>query len=99
MTIANVSLLFETFAAGSPVTATGSFIGKYEQPGANCPAGGVKLEIKQPGITTSPVTEKPELDNGEEGNAFICFVSANNYVFPTTAPTWALSNPKGIWKD
>ncbi|MEA2200518.1 MAG: hypothetical protein QOI89_1114 [Solirubrobacteraceae bacterium] len=93
--IENISLLFES--AG--VTAAGTFQGVYEQPGANCPAGGVKLTVLQPLITTAPAsTTTPELDNGEAGkNAFICFVSANNYLFPEKEPVWAPLTGK-IWK-
>jgi hypothetical protein len=100
VTIANVSLLFETLVpiAKTPVKATGSFTGKYEQPGANCPSGGVKLDRLQPGITTEPATTNQEVDNGAGSEAYVCFVSANNYVFPSSAPTWAASTNQ-IWKD
>jgi hypothetical protein len=100
VTVGNVSLLFETLVpiTKTPVKATGSFTGKYEQPGANCPNGGVKLDLKQPGITTEPATTNPEVDNGAGSEAFVCFVSANNYVFPSSAPTWAASTNQ-VWKD
>jgi hypothetical protein len=92
--IENTSLLFESFG----LTAAGTFQGLYEQPGANCAAGGVKLNIEQPLITTSPAsTTTPKLDNGAGGNAFICFVSANNYLFPEKEPVWAPLTGK-IWK-
>jgi len=106
VTISNVSLYFPTL---SGLVATGQFVGKYVQPTdgtvAPCPAGGVELAISQPGINLTLGTT-PELDNGTTGkNAFICFVSSNNYVFPKTAPTWApfsdftKSEKPGIWKD
>jgi len=79
--------------------ATGTFTGTWVQPGS-CPggSGGVKLDVKQPGITLSGA-EKPEIDNGTANvNAFICFVSSNNYLYPTTVPTWAPFTGN-IWKD
>jgi hypothetical protein len=89
------SLLFEAFG----VTAAGTFQGIYEQPGVNCPAGGVKLNIPQPLITTTPAsTTTPEIDNNLGANAFVCFVSANNYLFPSAEPKWALVEKEGIWK-
>jgi hypothetical protein len=101
VTVGNVSLLFETLVpiTKGPVKATGSFTGKWEEPGANCPAGGVKLDISQPGITTEPASLTPEVDNGAGAAGFVCLVSANNYVFPATAaPTWGASTNQ-IWKD
>ena len=105
MTISNVSLFFPTLG----LVATGTITGKYVQPTggttAPCPSGGVELAVKQPGIKLS-VGEEPEIDNGTTGkNTFICAVSANNWVFPKTAPTWApfsdftASEKPGIWKD
>jgi hypothetical protein len=81
------------------VNATGTFTGKWVQPG-ECAggSGGVKLEVKQPGVTLS-TGEKPEVDNGPKAeNAFICFVSANNYLYPEKAPAWTplVGN---VWKD
>jgi hypothetical protein len=81
------------------VNATGTFTGKWVQPG-ECAggSGGVKLDTLQPGVKLSP-GENPEVDNGTTGkNAFICFVSANNYLYPEKAPTWTplVGN---VWKD
>lgn len=98
VTVSNVSLFFPGLT-GAP-TAVGSFTGKWVQPGS-CPggSGGVKLDVKQPGITLSNGATKPELDNGTANtNAFVCFVSANNYLFPTTAPTWEPFTGN-VWKD
>ncbi len=83
------------FAGLGNATATGTFTGTWVQPGS-CPggSGGVKLDIKQPGITL----KEAEVDNGAGANAFICFVSSNNYLFPTAAPTWAPFTGN-IWKD
>lgn len=98
VTVTSASLYFETFNLGKGVTATGTFVGKYENPGAVCPAGGVTLEKAQPGVTLS-VGEKPETEGS------ICFVSANNYLFPEVAPKWEKftnSNKEagqGIWKS
>ena len=41
------------------------------------------------------------IDNGTTGTtsrAILCFVSANNYLYPTTAPTWGPFTG-AIWKD
>jgi hypothetical protein len=101
--VRGVSLLAETLGAGkSPVLAAGTLRGKYEQPGANCPAGGIKLEVKQTGITTEPESEAGtnEVDNGTTGEAAVlCFVAANNYLFPKEAPKWSLKEGEGLWKD
>jgi hypothetical protein len=88
--ISNVSLLFETLGTGkSAITAAGTILGKYSQPSAEkCPAGGIELVIVQRGITTKPATEEFQLDNDDGGIAYVCFVSANNYLFPETAPKW-----------
>lgn len=92
--IENTSLLLETVG----VTVAGAFQGIYQQPGTICPAGGVKLNIGQPGVVTVPAsTTEPKLDNGAGGNAYICFVSANNYVFPTNEPVWTPLTGE-IWK-
>jgi hypothetical protein len=89
----------------------GALTGKYVQPTggevAPCPAGGVEFNVKQPLVTLS-VGEAGsfELDNGTVGKpAFLCFVAANNYLFPKTAPKWAPfsdfteSEKPGLWKD
>lgn len=93
--VENTSLLFEAFG----VTAGGFFQGVYQEPNAaTCPAGGVKLNVEQPGVVTVPAsTTTPKLDNGAEGNAYICFVSANNYVFPTNEPVWTPLTGQ-LWK-
>jgi hypothetical protein len=105
VTISNVSLLFETVLEGKgegngPMVAAGSIAGVYEQPGANCPAGGIKINTSQPGLTTEPATTAVEIDNGTaNSNAYICFVAANNYLYPSSAPTWAQTEGTGIWND
>lgn len=108
VTIENVKLFFPKLEGA---IATGTFVGTYEQPsnaeGANCPGGGIKLDILQPGVTVKVGPEEFEssVDNGGGANAFLCFVSANNYLWPETAPTWAPfadeaeSEVPGIWKD
>jgi hypothetical protein len=68
--VRDVSLLAPTLGAGkTPVIAAGTLRGRYEQPGAICPAGGIELSVKQPGMTTEPESEAgaSEVDNGEEG--------------------------------
>jgi hypothetical protein len=89
--------------------ATGTFTGKYVQPAlaGKCPGGGVELDVKQPLVVLAVAEAKTaELDNGTVGkNAFVCFVSSNNYLFPKTAPVWepfedsAGSAVPGTWKD
>lgn len=106
VTIRNVSLLFEQLGAGkAPVIASGTFVGKYSQPEKEkCPAGGVEIEPEQPGITTEPVVEKLEINNGVAGKGpLFCFVSANNYLFPAKEPKWEEfininKHESGIWK-
>jgi hypothetical protein len=90
--IRELTLLFEQLGPGkAPVTANGTVEAAFSNPNAEkCPAGGVELSVKQPGLTTEPVSEKLEIDNGEAEKAgSLCFVSSNNYLFPKTAPTWA----------
>lgn len=106
--VREITLLFEQLgAAKAPVIASGTFCGKYSQPNAEkCPGGGIELNNEQPGVTTEPASTPPVVvDNGEEGKpALLCFVSANNYLFPKTAPTWAPFTDIngdlniGIWK-
>jgi hypothetical protein len=103
VTVRNASLLFETLAAGGPVIATGTFKGVWSQPSSaagKCPAGGIEINKVQSGITTEPETTAIEIDNGEAtpAPAFICFVSANNYLYPDTAPVWAPFTG-AIWKN
>lgn len=89
--IREITLLFETLGAGkTAVIASGTLIGKASPPNAEkCPAGGIELNVEQPGFTTEPAAEKLEITNGEAGKAaLICFVSANNYLFPKEAPKW-----------
>jgi hypothetical protein len=99
VTISNVSLLFDN-EYHLTVAVTGSLSGVYEQPGANCPAGGIKFNTSQSGLSSKPEMEDFELNSGEKGrNAYICFVAANNYLYPSSAPAWALTQGTGIWKD
>jgi hypothetical protein len=96
VTIERAALFFPALAN---LVATGTFTGKWVQPG-ECPggSGGVKLDVKQEGIKLS-AGEKPELDNGTaHTNAFICFVASSNYLYPNAAPTWAPFTGN-IWKD
>lgn len=64
------------------VLAFGTIKGKYVEPGtgSKCLGGGVELELEQPGL----VPAGSGINNGVAGeHAFLCFVSANNYVYPT----------------
>lgn len=105
----NVHLLFPGLG---DTTAVGNFLGTYRQPSevaGECEAGGMELAIAQPQVTVTiggkggTVLEKPEIDNGNNNqNAFLCFVSANNDLFPSVAPVWSdEENPLegAIWKD
>lgn len=81
--IGGVGLFFPTLG----IEARGTIEGVYVQPGAtsNCTAGGVQFNLKQPNLLLNGVaTLKPGINNTEVGkNAYLCFVSANNYVYPT----------------
>jgi len=82
--------------------STGEIVGKYIQPSAQCAAGGVELNIEQT-LEINDVSAARTIDNGTTGvgaasNAFICFVSANNYVYPKTGPEWK-ELQGAIWKD
>lgn len=96
VTIENVWLYFPAF---HELKATGTITGKWVQPGS-CPggSGGIELAVVQTGLALS-IGSSPEIDNGTTGkNAFVCFVSSNNYLYPTTAPTWEPFTGN-IWKD
>jgi len=75
VTVNNVALYLSALG----IEVTGTITGTYEQPGANCPAGGVKLDTSQPGLDIAGAG----VDDGSGGNSFLCVVSANNDVFPT----------------
>ena len=81
VTIFGVGLYFPTLA----VEIRGTITGLYEQPGANCAAGGIKFNIPQPLLTINGAGPPPEagITNGAGAAAYLCFVSANNYVYPT----------------
>jgi hypothetical protein len=80
VTISGLGLYFPTLA----VEVRGVIKGLYEQPGANCAAGGVKLNLAQPGLLINGAGPPPEVgfSNGAGANAYLCFVSANNYLYP-----------------
>jgi hypothetical protein len=116
VTIGNVALLFETLGIRGnkrPQILTGTLEGRYLPPGSKvdetnevCPAGGIELDEIQKGLNSEPAQEKVKFDNGTRGaTALFCFVAANNYLFPSTAPTWAPfrningTEKVGIWKD
>jgi hypothetical protein len=70
---------------GSEVT--GTIIGVYAQPGpgAPCAAGGVQLNLIQRGLLANGANVGLGFDNGVVGaNAFLCFVSSDNYVYPSS---------------
>lgn len=96
-----VSLLFETLGAGkTPLVATGTLAGTWEQPGVECPAGGIQLETKPTGMSTEPASESVEVDNGTTGEAaYLCVVSANNYVTPSEKESWKLTEGTGLYSD
>lgn len=96
VTIEKVGLYFPGLTGA---LITGTVTGHWVQPGeCSGGSGGVKLEVKQAGLTVTGGSS-PEIDNGTAGNsALICFVSANNYVYPQTAPLWTPLTGN-IWKD
>jgi len=67
---------------------TGTLTGHFVQAGS-CPggSGGIELAVRQPGMTAPETFEKVEIDNGE-APVDLCFVAANNYLYPTSAPSW-----------
>jgi len=103
--IRNAALDFEALVGGEPLIATGTFTGTYSDPSTlagKCKAGGIEIDEAQTGITTEPAAEAGSItvDNGAAGaRALVCFVSANNYLFPSTEPTWALTGGKGIYHN
>lgn len=75
-------------------TYTGTLTGRFVQPGScSGGSGGIELAASQPGITSSEKSvEKIEIDNGTSGSpAYLCFVAANNYLYPEKAPSWTPS--------
>jgi hypothetical protein len=106
VTIEKVALFFPNLATGN-ITVTGNLKAKWVQPGSTstCPAGGIGLKEKQTETKINGVAVETEITGGAAGEGFICFVSANNNLWPETAPTWspfkdeAGSATPGIWKD
>lgn len=95
ITVTGVDLLFPGL---NNVVATGTFSGTYVQPNAaTCEGGGMELDLKQPGVTVAGVLTA-RIDNGKGQPAFLCFVSGNNYLFPSEAPQWEPLTG-AIWKD
>jgi len=87
--IERVALFFEKLA-GAPVVVAGTILGKYSQPAAlKCPAGGIELTKVQKALTVNGAAAELEISNGVKKEvAFICFVSANNYLFPEKEVKW-----------
>jgi len=80
--------------------STGEIVGKYIQPGSTCAGGGVELNIEQ-SLEINDVSGTRAIDNGvtpTAGKAILCFVSANNYLYPKTGPEWK-ELQGAIWKD
>lgn len=93
--VKNVHLLFPGL---NNAVAEGEFTGTYVQPNATtCEGGGLELDINQPNVTVAGVATA-RIDDGAGEPALLCFVSANNYVFPTEAPEWEPLTG-AIWKD
>lgn len=105
--IEDTHLLFSNIGGGNTAIASGTFVGDYVQPEEGCEGGGVELAGPQPGITVTALGQNfsGAIDNGAGGNALICFVSSNNALYPTEAPTWGPFSDEegspvpGIWKD
>lgn len=103
VTIEHVALFLPKLAGG--VTVTGVLTGNWVQPtigaeeGCKGGRGGVELKEKQTVTLNGTSGQEIKINNGVAGKlAFICFVSSNNELFPTTPPTWAPFTG-GIWKD
>lgn len=77
--------------------STGEIEGKYIQPGSVCAGGGVELNLEQK-LEINDELKTVQIDNGSGAKAILCFVSAGNYLYPTTAPTWGPFTG-AIWKD
>ncbi len=85
------------FAAYLPVPnwilttpTTGGLVGKYVNPGSTCAGGGAELNVEQ-ALELNGASAARTIDDGTTGTttkAILCFVSANNSLYPTTAPTW-----------
>jgi hypothetical protein len=81
VTVTGVGLYFPLLLGGQEVR--GTITGKYEPPGGNCSAGGVNLDLQQPGLLANGAAIGAGINNGTAGvHAFLCFVSANNDVYP-----------------
>ena len=90
--IEKVSLLFPNLGGvGANTTVAGTLTGKFLEPAkeGKCPAGGISLNEEQTVTVDGTAGTKVKITAGEKGVAAICFVSANNYLFPEKAPTWA----------
>jgi hypothetical protein len=85
VTIEHVALYFPKLSA----EAVGVLVGAYSEPNKEkCSGGGIELTEAQT-LTVNGTATAVKLNNGTAGKpAFICFVSANNYLFPEKAPTW-----------
>jgi hypothetical protein len=69
-------------------------------PTTPCAGGGGELNVEQ-SLEVNGALAARAIDNGTTGatsRAILCFVSANNYLYPTTAPTWGPLTG-AIWKD
>jgi len=80
--------------------STGAIAGKYVQPGSTCAGGGMELNVEQT-FEINDIAGTRTIDNGTTGTgskAILCFVSANNYIYPKTAPEWK-ELQGAIWKD
>ena len=87
--IEHVALFFPTLAN---TTVTGTLLGTWAPPAVGrCEnaSGGVELTEAQTVSINGKSGEAVTINNGTAGKpAFICFVSANNYLFPNTPPVW-----------
>ncbi|MGO8905694.1 MAG: hypothetical protein ACLQMH_08735 [Solirubrobacteraceae bacterium] len=88
-------LTFPKWVATTP--STGEIVGKYVNPTTPCAGGGVELNIEQT-LEINDVSGTRAIDNGSGGKAILCFVSANNYLYPEKGPVWE-KLIGGIWKD
>ncbi len=107
VTISKVAVYFPVIGWWVTTPSTGEIVGKYIQPSTTanpteCKGGGVELNIEQ-SLEVNDVLLARTFDNGTTGvaqadKAIFCTVSANNYLYPTTAPSWGPFTG-AIWKD
>ncbi len=68
------------------IEVRGNIVGTYQAPIAGCSAGGINLDLEQPGLLANGAAVGAGINNGTlNEHAFLCFISSNDYVYPTNA--------------